>query len=399
MKTTNRRNLFLLAFALVVVMLGFGMVVPVFPFYIERLGAGGKALGLLVAISALTEFIFGPIWGSISDRKGRKPILMVGMLGYGLSMLLFGLSTQLWMLFVFRALSGVLSSATLATSMAYIGDSTSEKARGGGMGLMGAAAGTGIIIGPGIGGLLAGGSLSMPFFFAAGLSLISLALIALLLPESLPPEARAPAGGRIRFVSLRHLWQALTSPIGVLFLLAFLATFGTSNFESIFGLYMLQVLDYGPEQIGAILTLVGVVALVSRGLLTGLVTRHWGEVTVIRASLLAGTIGFICLLLARSDAAVLLSTGLFVFSTTFLRPAIHSLTSQRAEVGQGVAMGLSNSFVSLGRVMGPIWAGVVFDMNSAYPYISGAIVLFLVFVFSLVWIAPEKREVSGAIGA
>jgi DHA1 family multidrug resistance protein-like MFS transporter len=399
MKTTNRRNLFVLAFALVVVMLGFGMVIPIFPFYIERLGAGGKALGLLVATSAFTEFIFGPIWGSISDRKGRKPILMVGMLGYGLSMLLFGLSTQLWMLFVFRALSGVLSSATLSTSMAYIGDSTSETARGGGMGLMGAAAGIGIIIGPGIGGLLAGESLSTPFFFASGLSLISLALIGLLLPESLPQEARALANDRVKFVRFQELWQALTSRIGALLLLAFLATFGTSNFESVFGLYMLQVLDYGPEQIGAILTVVGVVALVGRGLLTGPVTRRWGEVTMIRFSLLAGAISFVGLLLANRDAAVLLVTGLFVFSTTFLRPAIHSLASLRASVGQGVAMGLSNSFISLGRVLGPIWAGIAFDLNPAYPYTSGAVILFLVFVFSLIWITPEKQTVSCVLGA
>src|SRR3972149_1688797 len=150
-RTSNRRNLYILSFTLAVVMLGFGMVIPVFPFFIERLGAGGSAFGLLVATAAFTELIFGPLWGSVSDRVGRKPILMIGMLGYGLSMALFGLSTQLWMLFASRALSGVLSSATLSTAMAYIGDSTSEKARGGGMGALGGAAGLGIILGPGLG--------------------------------------------------------------------------------------------------------------------------------------------------------------------------------------------------------------------------------------------------------
>jgi DHA1 family multidrug resistance protein-like MFS transporter len=157
---TNPRNLFLLAFSLVVVMLGFGMVIPILPFYIKQFDAGGSALGALVAIAALTEFLFGPVWGSLSDRTGRKPILMIGLFGYGLSMLLFGLSTQLWMLFASRALSGVLSSTTLSTAMAYIGDSTSARARGGGMGVLGAAAGAGAIIGPGLGGLLAGGALS-----------------------------------------------------------------------------------------------------------------------------------------------------------------------------------------------------------------------------------------------
>src|SRR5512136_3216727 len=173
----RNKNVVILSFALVVVTLGFGMVIPLFPFYIERLGGGGKELGLLIAIASLTELLFGPVWGSLSDRVGRKPILMLGMLGYGLSSLLFGLSTELWMLYASRALSGVLSAATASTAMAYIGDSTSDEDRGGGMGILGAAMGLGIILGPGFGGWLGSVSLATPFFAAAGLSLASMALI------------------------------------------------------------------------------------------------------------------------------------------------------------------------------------------------------------------------------
>jgi MFS transporter, DHA1 family, multidrug resistance protein len=386
MKTTNRRNLFILVFALLVVMLGFGMVIPVFPFLIDKLGASGSALGLLVATAALTEFLFGPIWGSISDRVGRKPILMIGMFGYALSMFLFGLANQLWMLILFRALSGVLSSATVSTTMAYIGDSTSEKARGGGMGILGAVGGAGTIIGPGIGGLLAGGSLSTPFFVSAILALLSLLLVATLLPESLPVDMRASSEQKIKLIRFDELWRALTGPIGLLLLIAFLATFGTSNFESIFGLYMLRKLDYGPGQVGGILALVGGIALIGRGLLTGFVTGHWGEPTVIKASLIVGAAGFILLLLANTYVTVLLTTGIFTCSITLLRPSIHSLTSKRTSVGQGASMGLSNSFVSLGRVAGPLYAGAVFDINPNYPYLSGALILCMVFIMSLVWV-------------
>ena len=386
MKTTNRRNLFILAFSLLVVMLGFGMVIPVFPFLIEELGASGSALGLLVATAALTEFLFGPIWGSISDRVGRKPILMIGMFGYALAMFLFGIANQIWMLIAFRALSGVLSSATITTTMAYIGDSTSEKARGGGMGLLGAVAGAGTVIGPGIGGLLAGGSLKTPFFVSSALALLSVLLVAFLLPESLPRQARVTHGQKVKLVRFNELWRALTGPIGMLLLIAFLATFGTSNFEAIFGLYMLNKLDYGPEQVGGILTLVGAIALIGRGLLTGFVTDRWGEPTVIKTSLLVGAVGFILLLLANTYVAVLFTTGIFTCSITFLRPSIHSLTSKRTNVGQGASMGLSNSFVSLGRVLGPLYAGIVFDINPNYPYVSGALILFAVFIMSLVWV-------------
>ena len=397
MNVTNRKNLVILAFSLVVVMLGFGMVVPILPFYITQFNAGGSAFGLLVAIGALTEFLFGPIWGNISDRTGRKPILMIGMLGYGLSMLLFGLSTRLWMLFASRALSGVLSSAALSTAMAYIGDSTSQKERGGGMGLLGAAAGAGTIIGPGIGGLLATESLSRPFFVAAGMSVLSLIAIFLLLPESLPREGRASTDRKIQFVNFKSLAGAIASPIGFLLLLALLATFGTSNFEAIYSLYILKKLDYTPERIGAILTVVGVIALVGRGVLTGVFTKRFGEASVIKASLLAAALGFGLLLLANTSLSVLLATGFFVFAVTFLRPSIHSLTSQRATVGQGMALGLSNSFVSLGRIAGSLYAGGMFDAGMDYPFYSGVVILLVCFGLSVRrvgrkwWILSPKR--------
>jgi DHA1 family multidrug resistance protein-like MFS transporter len=396
MKQTQRKNLVVLSFALVVVTLGFGMVVPVFPFYIERMGAGGSAFGLLVATAALTELIFGPLWGSISDRVGRKPILMVGMFGYSLSMVLFGLSTELWMLFASRALSGVLSAATLATAMAYIGDSTSARERGGGMGALGGAAGLGIILGPGLGGWLAGDSISTPFFAGAGMALASLPLIALLLPESLPVEARTVTG-RVHLVDIRQLWGALWGPLGGLLLLAFVGTIGTSNFESIFSLYAVDALGYGPEDVGMILTMVGVVAVIGRGVLTGVATRRWGETAVIRAALLAGAGAFLLLLLAKSQLAVLLTTGLFVLITAFFRPAVHSLTSQRAAIGQGAAMGLSNAFVSMGRIVGPIWAGAVYDINSSYPYLSGAVILSIVFVLSWRWMGAKRLGVASEV--
>lgn len=396
MKLPFQKNVAVLSFALVVVMLGFGMVIPIFPFYIERLGAGGSAFGLLVAIAALTELVFGPFWGSLSDRVGRKPILVIGMLGFGLSMVFFGISTRLWQLFVFRALSGVLSSAALSPALAYIGDSTPGRERGGAMGALGAAAGLGVILGPALGGLLAGDALATPFFVGAGMALVAALLIAAFLPESLPREARK-SDSRVGLLDLRQLSGARRSPIGVLFILAFLATVGTANFEAIFSLYAVDALGYSPEQIGLILSVMGVVALIGRGLLTGAFTRRWGEPAVVQGALLAGALAFGLLLLADSFAAVLMTVGLFVLITAFLRPAIHSLTSQRATVGQGVAMGWSSAFVSLGRIVGPIWAGAVYDVRTWLPYASGAIILGIVFLLSLRWLPRPPQAIGQTI--
>ncbi|OQY18770.1 MAG: hypothetical protein B6I34_10310 [Anaerolineaceae bacterium 4572_32.1] len=396
MEKSDRKKILILSFALVVVMLGVGIVYPIFPFYIKELGASGTELGLLAATSALLEFVFAPIWGSVSDRTGRKPILMVGMVGYGLSMLLFGLATQLWMLFASRALSGVLSSATLATAMAYVGETTSEEDRGGGMGMLGAAMALGVILGPGLGGWLAGDSLSTPFFIAAGMSLVSLLLILFLVPESLPVQARQRAEGKVSTVQLGKLWRALFSPIGVLLFMVALFSFALTNFEAVFGLYALEKFGYGPGRVGAILMVVAVVSTVGKAALTGPTTKRWGEATVIKASLLAGSVGFVVLLLANTYVTILLATGLFILSKTLLRPAAFSLISKRATGGQGVAMGLSNSFMSLGRIAGPIWAGSIFDVNFDYPYLSGSVIMFIGFLISLVWVSQGGKETTSA---
>jgi DHA1 family multidrug resistance protein-like MFS transporter len=385
----------ILSLTLAVIMLGFGMIIPVFPFYIESMGASGRELGLLTAISPFVQLFMAPIWGAVSDRRGRRPVLVVGVLGYGISMLLFGLATELWMLFVARALGGVLSAATLPTTYAYIGDSTSEEDRGSGVGILGAAVGLGMILGPGLGGWLAADSLSTPFFITAGLSLVTLLLIVLFLPESLPAEARQRSKIEVKpSTQIRQLLQALQSSIGILLFMAFLVSFGLTNFQAIFGLYALKAYGYDSQFVGWILTAAAIVSTVTQGALTGPLTKRFGEATLIKITLLASSIGFIALLLANSFLAVLLTTSLFTVPNALLRPAVISLTSKHADTRQGIAMGLNGSFTSLGRIVGPIWAGFAFDLNYHYPYVSGAVIMFIGFLISLLWISQETAQVA-----
>lgn len=392
---TNRKNVAILSLTLGVVMLGFGMVMPIMPFYIESMGASATELGLLVAISPFIQLVASPVWGSVSDRHGRRPVLVVGLLGYGISMLLFGLSTELWMLFAARGVGALLSAATMPTTMAYVGDSTSEKERGGGMGTLGAAMGLGMVLGPALGGILGSESLSTPFFLTAAVCLLTLVLVLLFLPESLPQEARRTAAIRFAPVAqVRALWGELFGPLGVLLLMAFLVSFGLTNFQGIFGYYALKKFGYGTEEVGWILTVVGIVAALTQGLLTGPLTKRWGEAAVIQATLLASAVTFGLLLVANNVMTVLITTGLFTLPNALLRPAVISLTSKQAGTRQGAAMGLNNSFNSLGRVVGPVWAGFVFDRNYDLPYISGAAIMFAGFLASLVWVSQELREKS-----
>jgi len=384
---TSKRNLYILTFVLFVVMLGYGIIIPIFPFYIEEMGAGGTELGLLTASYAVMRLIFGPVWGGLSDRYGRKPILLIGILGYVITMVWFGLADTLWMLFAARILSGVLSSATAPTTMAYIGDSAPEDERGGGMGLLGAAGGVGTIIGPAMGGFLGTESLSRPFFAAAGMAALSLILAIIFLPESHP--AKEGPKEKEAIINLGSWWEAIRSPIGNLFVLTFISTCGLMIFANVFGLYGLERFGYGPEQVGIIMMVLGLVSALTQAFLAGPTTKRWGDAAVLKTGLLATGISFGLMALADTFTTVLLTTAFFAMAVSIQSPALLSLTSRRATVPQGVAMGLSNSFVSLGRIAGPILGGVVLDVDLILPYLSGGAIMLLAFLASLAWVKDE----------
>src|SRR5712692_1471696 len=191
MPQVGRRGLIVLFLAIFIVMMGFGIVLPVLQFYARETGATPFQIGLLATSYAFMQFLFAPVWGALSDRIGRKPIFALGLLGYAVSFVIFGLSHQVWELFLARILGGMLSAATLPTAMAYIGDTTSEAQRGGSMGMMGAAMGLGFTIGPGIGGILGHRDLALPFFVGAGLALLTLLLSWGALPEPARRESSA----------------------------------------------------------------------------------------------------------------------------------------------------------------------------------------------------------------
>ncbi len=388
----SKRNLYILVFVLFVVMLGYGIIIPILPFYIENMGAGGTELGLLVASYAVMRLICGPIWGSPSDRVGRKPILILGILGYAITMVWFGLATQLWMLFAARILSGILSSATAPTTMAYISDSMPEKERGGGMGMLGAAGGIGTILGPVLGGFMAGESLSTPFFIAAGLSILSLLLAWLFLPESLPTGDRPEPEKDARILDIRAWAQAVCSPLGILFVLTFISTCGLMIFANVFGLYPLERFSFGPQEVGVMMMVLGLVSTITQGVLAGPITKRWCDEVVIKGGLLATALGFGLMLLANNYVTIMLTTAFFGLATALQVPALTALTSKRATIPQGIAMGLSNSFVSLGTIFGPLLGGYIFDINIMLPYLGGSAIMGIGFVMSLITLKGGKVE-------
>ena len=391
---TQARNLILLYFTLAVILLGFGVLIPLEAFLVDKFGASGQALGALVSLHALCQLLFSPLWGSISDSVGRKPILMIGAIGNSLSLVMFGLSSQLWMLFIARALGGIFAAATMPTALAFIGDSTSRENRGRGMGIIGAAMGTGMVLGPGLGGWLGANSLALPFYVTGALSLLAAALIFLILPESLPEEKRRQELQVDIASRFKGMWQGLNGPLGIYFMLSWLVSFGLSNLEGIFGLFALERFGFGPSRVGSIMVVVGLSIAGVQMALTGPATKRFGERNVIKATLLCSTVTFLLILTAFDFTSLLITVGLFAFGNAMLRPSISSLVSKETTIDQGLALGLNSSFMSLGRFTGPLLAGYLFDIRVTLPYLAGSLIMFLGFIFVQIKFKDPPQQVA-----
>ncbi len=383
MNAGSRKNLLILSFTLLVVMLGYSIAMPLLPFYIETFGVGGTQLGWLMSTYSLMQLVCAPVWGILSDRYGRKPILSVGVLGYTVCLFLIGLAQNVTMLFIARSLSGILSSATMPTAMAYIGENSPQKERSKGMGQLGAAVGIGVIIGPLLGGVLSVNSLALPFFVGSGLAFLSLLLVVFFLPESRPSQAPREDAGQAQTAESPHLrtidvyLRILLGPAGVLLLLIVIMSFGMTNFQGMIGLYAIDKFAFNTKQVGSIWMLMGILLILGQGTLVGPLTRRFGELPLIKLGLLGGALGFAAVALAFDYLTIMLALGFFILALSVIGPSLNSYISTFAERQQGTLMGLNSACTSLGRVIGPLWGGYIYDVNVAYPFLSGAATLMI----------------------
>ncbi|MGM0846376.1 MAG: MFS transporter [Bacillota bacterium] len=394
--TKARGPLALLSFNLFIIMVGIGLVIPILPFYVEKFNANAQVLGALVAVFALMQFLFAPVWGRLSDRIGRKPLITIGLIGFAIAEFIFAFASGLWMLFASRILAGIFGSALMPTAMAYVSDVTEPEKRGQGMGILGAAMGMGIVIGPGIGGWLAEYDLSYPFLFAGIAASIAAVVSILILPESYTKEMREreePEEKENQFVLMK---KALKSPVGFLLVLVFIMSFGLANFQAIFSYYALERYGYGPQEVGFIILVIGLIGTVVQGYGVGKMTQWLGDEKVVTISLLISAFGFVIMTLAPNMTWVLITTAVFFIGNSMLRPSLNSLISKLAGKRQGMVMGLNNSFLSLGNVAGPLIAGSLFEWNIHIPYLFGALIMIIGLIATKVWIAGKKT--AGAAG-
>jgi MFS transporter, DHA1 family, tetracycline resistance protein len=395
----DKKRLFSVIFVVFVDLLGFSLILPLLPYYADTFGASEFTTGLLVASYAAMQLIGAPILGRLSDRFGRRPMLLISIFGTFLGFLLLGFANALWMLFASRMLAG-LAGGNLSVAQAYIADVTDAKNRAKGLGLVGAAFGLGFIIGPATGGFLSQWGYGLPSFVAAGLSFINLVLVAAWLPESLPPERRIQTSEKRPGFTFAALGAALKRPFsGSLLITRFFFGLAFAVFQTVFALYALKKFQLDARDTGFILTYVGVLSVFVQGFLIGRLTKRFREdlliavsVVVMAAALLGWAIVPSVLWLMVIITPTAMAGG--ILNTVLASTLTKAVQSQ--EVG-GI-LGLSASIESLTRVIAPTLGGALLGGFGTWApgLFSGILLIALsVYVWRVIYgnpIAAEIRE-------
>jgi len=396
--STRRSSIGIIFLTVLIDLIGFGIVIPVLPLYAEKLGATAWQIGLLVGVYSFAQFIFSPIWGKISDRVGRRPVLIVSVIGTAIGFFLMGAAPTLGpaigfavlpLLFAARILDGI-SGGNISTAQAYIADITAPEERSKSMGMIGAAFGLGFMIGPAIGGILAQVSMGAPFYFAGALAAANAILITLILPESLDAEHRSDRQPK---QSLADVFRHANGPaFATVMATYFFSITGFAMMTTLYALFNEKRFGLDVRQTGYIFALIGFIGVIIQGgMLRHLLKRiSEAQLAVMGAAMLG--IGLFLLPFSSSVATLIGISTLVAIGHSFITPVLNGLGSRFVDKRwQGRAMGLMQSSGSLGRTIGPALAGWLlhYDLGkdlSQYartPLWVGAAMIGITFVLTL----------------
>jgi DHA1 family tetracycline resistance protein-like MFS transporter len=342
-------------------MMGFGIVVPVLPLYTERFDASMFAIGMLLAVYSGMGFIFSPIVGALSDRLGRRSILLFSTIGQATGFFIMGAANSLIWLFVARIIDGIFG-ANVSATQAYVADVTPPEDRSRAMGLLGAAFGVGFIFGPLIGGVLSQISLSAPFYFAAGLASANAVLIFFLLPESLPMQDNSRPDRETAVTLFRQGLGAVIIPLMAAY---FFMMTGFSILTSFFAIFTEDRFGYNASANGYIFAGIGVIAVIVQGALIGPLVKNFSEKRIAMAGLSILACSLFALPLAQTTITLLLVGAGIAVGNSFINPTINGLVSRSVnKYWQGRVLGLMQASASLGRFFGPLLGGWLLAFNS-----------------------------------
>ncbi|MCU5237562.1 MFS transporter [Bacillus cereus] len=387
LKKNKKFTLNILLGNLFMVSLGLGLVIPVLPTLMNELDISGSTVGYLVAIYSITQFITSPFSGKWVDQYGRKPTIILGLLIFAVSELLFGLGENVYVLFISRILGGFSNALIFPAVTAFIADVTSENERPKAMGYMSAAINTGFLIGPGIGGFLADINMQMPFFVAALFGALSVVFSFLLLKE--PNEFEEKNEQKEMETKGNEYFRQIFHPMYIIaFLIIFISSFGLASFESILSLYVDHKFNFSPKEIAGVVSVSSIIGMMGQIFLFEHLTKKIGEIALIRYSLALAAIFIFIMTVANSYVTILLTSLLLFVGFDFIRPSVTTYLSKIAGNQQGFVGGMNSMFTSIGNIGGPIIGGTLFDININFPYYFATIVIICGTILTIFWKKP-----------
>jgi MFS family permease len=394
-KKSGKLSLLLIFFTVFIDLIGFGIIIPLLPTFAEKFGAGGFEVGLLLMSYSLMQFIFTPFWGRLSDKVGRRPILLVSLAASGVGYLIWGFAGSLTMLFVSRIVAGI-GNANLAVAQAYIADVTTVENRAKGMGVVGAAFGLGFVLVPAIGGACAAHHFSLAGYVAAGFSFLDLLLTLFFLPE---PERRTQAGHERFVLEPNFYWQTLgdrklRAPLSIFFI----STFAFALMETTLVLLTEHQFHFDAAANGWMFAFIGFVMVFMQGGMIGRLSKRFGEKKLIAAGSLLVALGLLLTPLTNSVAVLYSALALLALGSGMTTPSNQSILSKLAAGDQvGGVMGVGQSLSTLGRILGPLAGGAAFQyLGMASPYMVGAATMLVAFAVSL--LLPNAEALNRSLG-
>lgn len=396
MSADQRKKMTILMINMFIAIASFGIIIPILPAYLASINQGGTAAGLMIAIFAGAQLIFSPIAGKWADQYGRKKMIVLGLAGLTISSFIFYATDSIWLLYASRVVGGVGAALLIPAIFAYIADITTLDQRAKGNSYVSAAMSLGIVIGPGVGGFLADLGLKMPFLISALVSCVAVFFSIFVLKESEEakenPAIKQQAGEEIPLI--KQILLSVKMPFFIPLVITLVMSFGLMAYESILGLFVDNQFGATPQQIAMMITAAGIISVVVQLFVVERVVAKFGEGMVLNIFIGVAAVGFLLSLFANSFALFFGITLLIFLATSILRPVLTTLISKMAGEQQGFAMGLNNSYMSIGNILGPTLAGVLYDIRILYPFVLGLVLLGITLFISIGWQRKSLKNVG-----
>ncbi len=393
----NKSALSLIFLTVFIDLLGFGILIPILPsFAVKELGVNEAAVGIAIALYSFVQFLFNPVFGKMSDKYGRRPVILACLLLNASGYIIFAFTHSYLLLLISRVVAG-LGGSSIGVAQAYIADVTTREERSKGMGLIGAAFGLGFVFGPLMGGLLSKYGYEVTGFVAAGFSIFAFTLSMFYLPESLKmDQLQSPETVVVKrkLIDFSAMGKILKNPeLAILIILFFVLTFSFANIYGTFALLGIKIYGFTDIQNGYMFGIVGLSSAIVQGGLIGKINKIFSKHTILSIAsflmmLALALIPYAGTFLGLSVVSIILS-----FGTGTFQPTILSLISEvTSDAEQGITLGLNQSLASFARVLGPLWGGFAFQfIGYAFPFLTGSAFVFLMFLITLFYL-PKKLD-------